>query len=326
MVLSGLRVARRSVVRSHACIDGRLANRGGSNRRPSGQEEPRRSPSLRRKGGAAETIPLSEQSFDETLVATRELEMVDYGGRDATTKRPIPSDCSPPTATLALSNPAEARVRGASTVGVMPVRTTLLAAATGVLVANLFSTQPVIAQIAAGVGMPIASAGLVPMLTMLGYASGLMCVLPLIDKFENRRLMLVSLAASVLALAMAALAPGTAPLLTAAFLVGATSCSLQMIVVMAATLSSEAQRGRVVGGVMSGLMLGVLLAHPAGSLIAGALGWRAVYATSAIAVAIVMMLLARSLARRGSGPAVRAQSRRLPVSRRRKRNRLTKLR
>ena len=59
----------------------------------------------------------------------------------------------------------------------MPVRTTLLAAATGVLVSNLFATQPVIAQIAAGVGMPIASAGLVPMLTMLGYASGMVFVL-----------------------------------------------------------------------------------------------------------------------------------------------------
>ena len=70
--------------------------------------------------------------------------------------------------------------------------------------------------------------------------------------------MFVSLAASVLALAMAALAPGKVTLLTAAFLVGATSCGLQMIVVMAATLSSEAQRGRVVGGVMSGLVLGVL--------------------------------------------------------------------
>jgi MFS family permease len=56
--------------------------------------------------------------------------------------------------------------------------------------------------------MPIASAGLVPMLTMLGDASGLMFVLPLIDKFENRRPMFVSLAASVLALAMAAFAPG----------------------------------------------------------------------------------------------------------------------
>ena len=133
------------------------------------------------------------------------------------------------------------------------------------------------------------------MLTMFGYACGLVFVLPLIDKLENRRLMLVTLAASVLALAMAALAPGRVSLLTAAFLVGATSCGLQMIVVMAATLSSEAQRGRVIGGVMSGLMLGVLLSRPAGSLIAGALGWRAVYATSAIAVAILMLLLARSL-------------------------------
>ena len=177
----------------------------------------------------------------------------------------------------------------------MPVRTALLSAATGVLVTNLFATQLVIAEIAAGLDMAIASAGLVPMLTMLGYACGLVFVLPLIDKFENRRLMLVTLAASVLALAMAASAPGRVSLLTAAFLVGATSCGLQMIVVMAATLSSEAQRGRVIGSVMSGLMLGVLLSRPAGSLIAGALGWRAVYATSAIAVAILMMPLARSL-------------------------------
>ena len=135
----------------------------------------------------------------------------------------------------------------------------LFSAATGVLVSNLFSTQLVVAQIAAGLGIPMASAGLVPMLTMLGYARALVFVLPLMDKFENRRLMLVTLAASVLTLAMAALAPGKVALLTAAFLVGATSCGLQMIVVMAATMSSEAQRGQVLGSVMSGLMLGVLL-------------------------------------------------------------------
>jgi len=131
---------------------------------------------------------------------------------------------------------------------------------------------------------------------------GLVFVLPLIDKFENRRLMLVTLPASVPTLAMAALAPGRVTLLTASFLVGATSCGLQMIVVMAATLSNEAERGQVVGRVMSGLILGVLLSRPAGSLIAGALGWRAVYATSAIAVAILMMMLARSL------PVYRPQS------------------
>ena len=192
-------------------------------------------------------------------------------------------------------------VIGVTTVGVMPVRTTLLSVAAGVLVTNLFATQLVIAQIAAGLDIPVASAGLVPMLTMLGYACGLVFVLPLIDMFENRRLLLVTLVASVLALVMAAVAPSKVSLLTAAFLVGATSCGLQMIVVMAATLSSEAQRGQVIGTVMSGLMLGVLLSRPAGSLIAGALGWRAVYATSAIAVAILMMLLARSL------PAYRPQ-------------------
>ena len=183
----------------------------------------------------------------------------------------------------------------ASTVAIMPVRTTLLSVAAGVLVANLFATQLVIAQIAADLNIPVASAGLVPTLTMLGYACSLVFVLPLIDKFENRRLLLVTLVTSVLALVMAALAPGKASLLTAAFLVGATSCGLQMIVVMAATLSSEAQRGQIIGTVMSGLMLGVLLSRPAGSLIAGALGWRAVYATSAVAVSLLLVTLARSL-------------------------------
>ena len=177
----------------------------------------------------------------------------------------------------------------------MPVRTTLLSVAAGVLVGNLFATQLVVAQIAAGLDIPVAAAGLVPMLTMLGYAGGLVFALPLIDKFENRRLLLLTLVASVFALVMATLAPGKASLLTAAFLVGATSCGLQMIVVMAATLSSEAQRGQIIGTVMSGLMLGVLLSRPAGSLIAGALGWRAVYAISAVAVSILLVTLGRSL-------------------------------
>ena len=100
------------------------------------------------------------------------------------------------------------------------------------LVTNLFATQLVIAQIAAGLGIPIAAAGLVPTLTMVGYACGLAFVLPLTDKFENRRLMLLTMMASVLALVMAAFAPGKVTLMAAAFLVGVTSCGLQMIVLM----------------------------------------------------------------------------------------------
>jgi len=172
-----------------------------------------------------------------------------------------------------------------------PALTLLLSLAASVIIANLFNSQPIVAQIGHSFGSRPTSAGLISMLTMLGYAMGVVFLLPFVDKVENRRLIVCILLVAVVALVAAACAPTESVFLCAVFLVGVSSCVVQMFVVMAALLSPESVRGRVVGNVMSGLMLGILLSRPTGSFLAGELGWRAVYALSALAGAAMALLL-----------------------------------
>lgn len=178
----------------------------------------------------------------------------------------------------------------ASRTTITPRVTLLLAAAAGILVSNLFSSQPLVSRIGESFGVGPA-ASLISTLTMLGYAVGVVFVLPLMDILDSRRLTLSTMAVCVLALASAAWAPTATTFFIAAFLVGLSSCAAQLIVVTSALLAPEASRGRVVGSVMSGLMLGILFSRPLGSYVGGELGWRAVYAMSALAVALLSIPL-----------------------------------
>lgn len=175
--------------------------------------------------------------------------------------------------------------------------TLILAGATGAIVANIYYVQPLIGIIAPSLHMAKVTASLLVTLTQLGYALGLIFLVPLGDLAENRALILRTVAATILALALAAIAPDAAVFLAAAVLIGLTATSVQMIVPMAAHLAPEAMRGRVVGNVMAGLILGILFARPIGSLIAYLAGWRAVFGLSAIAMAALTLALHRSLPR-----------------------------
>jgi predicted MFS family arabinose efflux permease len=126
---------------------------------------------------------------------------------------------------------------------------------------------------------------------------GLVLLVPLIDVVENRRAILLTLLADIVALAAAALAPSPAVFLLAAFAAGCATSAIQMVVPVAASLVDEAQRGQVIGNVMSGLMIGILLSRPIASLAAAAFGWRGAYALDAIAVAAIAVALQRVLPR-----------------------------
>lgn len=104
--------------------------------------------------------------------------------------------------------------------------------------------------------------GLIPAMAQLGYGAGLLLVAPLGDLIENRRLVLSILCVAILALAGAALSMHAAPFLSASLLIGLGSAAVQVLVRYAAHLALDATRGRVVGNVMSGLMLGIILARP----------------------------------------------------------------
>ncbi|MEC0268948.1 MFS transporter [Paenibacillus anseongense] len=174
----------------------------------------------------------------------------------------------------------------------------VLAAACGLIVANLYYSQTLVGPISTALGLPSGAAGLIVTLTQIGYVAGLLFIVPLSDKIENRRLIVTSLAIVVLALILAAVSSNSALFLTAALLIGSGSVVAQILVPLAAYLSSDQQRGRVVGNVMSGLLLGIMLARPISSMIAGIWGWRTIFVLSAAVMALLAFSLAKVLPKR----------------------------
>ncbi|NLA19293.1 MFS transporter [Burkholderia cepacia] len=195
------------------------------------------------------------------------------------------------------ANPCPAAVRTpAGTPPALSAGMTLFFAATvGVIVMDLFAAQPLTGPISADLHLPPGLAGLVAMLPQLGYAAGLVLLVPLVDLLENRRLIVATLAACAAALVLPAFTRSGTVFLLATLVAGGASSVIQMLVPMAASMAPEAQRGRAVGNVMSGLMLGILLSRPLASLIAGSAGWRGFYLLAALANAAIAVVLALRL-------------------------------
>ena len=178
----------------------------------------------------------------------------------------------------------------------------VLAVACGLAVANLYYAQPLLDAIASSYGVQTSAAAVVLVMTQLGYAAGMVLLAPLGDLLENRRLAARVLLASAVALALAATAPTLHVFLAASLAVGATSVVAQILVPVAAHLAPEATRGQVVGRVMSGLLLGILLARTVSSFLTAAFGWRSVYAISAVLMLLLSAALTRLLPRRQPEP------------------------
>jgi predicted MFS family arabinose efflux permease len=184
-----------------------------------------------------------------------------------------------------------------------PALVFMLALSCGVIVANIYYAQPLVGMIAPSLDMPARVASLIVTLTQLGYAAGLLFLVPLGDVVENRRLLVVTVLASILPLLVLGTARSTGVFLAASCVVGLTSVAVQMVVPLAANLAPDAVRGRVVGNVMSGLLFGILLARPFASLIADAFGWRAVFLISAGLMVVLAGTMRVVLPERRPAPA-----------------------
>jgi predicted MFS family arabinose efflux permease len=167
----------------------------------------------------------------------------------------------------------------------------LLATACGVTVANLYYAQPLLALLRNDFGVGAALAGGLITATQLGYAAGMVLLVPLGDRLENRRLVTVLLACTTVALVVAGVAPVFSVLLSACLVIGLTAVVAQVLVPYAADLATDETRGRVVGRVVSGLLTGILLSRVLGSLLAEATSWRVVYLTSAGLMAVLGVTL-----------------------------------
>ena len=176
-----------------------------------------------------------------------------------------------------------------------PALVGLFALACGVIVGNLYYGQPIIALIAPDVGLSDHTASLIVSLTQIGYGLGLLFIVPLADRMENRRLIMILLAASFISLLMAALATNGSLFLIVSLLIGVAAVAVQVLMPLAAHMTPDETRGRIVGNIMGGLVLGILLSRPLSSLIADHFGWRAVYFTASGFMVLMGGLLAMTL-------------------------------
>lgn len=179
----------------------------------------------------------------------------------------------------------------------------LLAIASGLAVANLYYAQPLLHELAGAFGASSAAAGLVVTVTQLGYAAGLLLLVPLGDLVPRRRLVVLVLLVATVALAGSALAGSLAIFEAVALAVGCASVVAQVLVPMAADLAAPERRGQVVGTVMSGLLIGILLSRTLSGLVAAVAGWRTVYWSAAVAMLLLALTLrlALPLERRSPG-------------------------
>lgn len=167
----------------------------------------------------------------------------------------------------------------------------LMAACTGLIVANIYYCQPLVVLISKEFGVSEARAGIITFLTQLGYALGLLFLVPLGDKLERRKQILFTTLGAVLSLIAAAKAPSLLLLEIASLCIGFTSVVPQLILPLAAHLAAPEKRGKVVGSIMSGLLVGILLSRTLSGWVGAWMGWRGMFWIAAGITASLLLLM-----------------------------------
>jgi predicted MFS family arabinose efflux permease len=171
----------------------------------------------------------------------------------------------------------------------------LLAVSAAVAIANLYYSQPLLEQMANEVHAPRAQIGLLATLAQVGYGLGMLFLVPLGDMLERRRLIVALCVVVAIFLAMMGAAPTLPWMLAASLLIGVFTCAPQVMIPYAATLATPENRGRVVGNVMSGLLIGILLSRTVSGFVGAHAGFRAVYYGAAVVMLILAAVLRFSL-------------------------------
>jgi len=174
----------------------------------------------------------------------------------------------------------------------------MMAIIAGAVITNIYCTQPILPLIAASLRLSVTTVDLVAAAALLGFSTGLALLLPLGDRFDRRKLVLAQIALAFAFAVAAAIAPGIWALIAASFALGIVSCVPQQLVPFAAVMSRPTERGRNVGTVVSGIMVGILAGRTIAGVIGAAYGWRAVYGTEA-AFMVPVWIAAASLLPRG---------------------------
>ncbi|TDS53323.1 MFS transporter [Myroides indicus] len=166
-----------------------------------------------------------------------------------------------------------------------------MAAITGIIVANLYYCQPLIPLIAEEFNVSEAEAGTLTYLTQAGYAVGMFLMIPLGDKLERKKQITITTIFSILALILTASVKNFFILQIVSFVLGAASIVPQLVLPMAAGLSSEEQRGKVIGTVVSGLLIGILFSRTISGFVGVWLGWRGMFWIAALISIILVCMI-----------------------------------
>jgi predicted MFS family arabinose efflux permease len=164
--------------------------------------------------------------------------------------------------------------------------------ATGFVVANIYYNQPLLGYIAHSFGISNGQAGQIAMFTQMGYATGLLLIVPLADMFKRKRLMLIDFAFVVVSLLLAASARQFWVLAVCSFMVGISSVIPQILIPMAAHLAMPEERGKKIGFIISGLLIGILLSRTISGFVGEHLGWRAMFYMAAALMLIMWGVVA----------------------------------
>ena len=182
-----------------------------------------------------------------------------------------------------------------TTQGLSPALILLVSVATGLAVASNYYAQPLLDTIARAFNLSASSAGFIVTAAQLGYAAGLLFLVPLGDMFERRMLIVSMTLLAAGGMLITASSQSLTMMIVGTALTGLFSVVAQILVPLAATLASPEKRGKVVGTIMSGLLLGILLARTVAGLLASLGGWRTVYWVASVLMVIMALALWRGL-------------------------------
>ena len=173
----------------------------------------------------------------------------------------------------------------------------ILALGAGFSVAAIYYAQPLLPLMGANLHLSVEGMGLVPTLTQAGYALGILFLLPLGDRHDRRKLILMKSAALAVLLLLCSLTGQLTSLLMVSLLIGMVATMAQDIVPAAAILAPAGKQGKMVGTVMTGLLLGILLSRTVSGLVGALFGWRVMYQAAAVRIALIGLLMWRVLPR-----------------------------
>ena len=173
----------------------------------------------------------------------------------------------------------------------------IIALGEGFSVAAIYYAQPLLPLMGANLHLSVEGMGLVPTLTQAGYALGILFLLPLGDRHDRRKLILMKSAALAVLLLLCSLTGQLTSLLMVSLLIGMAATMAQDIVPAAAILAPAGKQGKMVGTVMTGLLLGILLSRTVSGLVGALFGWRVMYQAAAVSIALIGLLMWRVLPR-----------------------------